>query len=221
MSDMFRIVFIVGFGATVAGIILHCVALGLAKGRRWTAQEILRKLVSLFMLLFVEQKLNPVRVLRKLLYLLALLCFAVLAITGFFPLLALDEHISGYLVMVHATFAPVLAVCLAVLAVMWSPHCHFARGDWPWFDRLVHRATLAKGADKDAHSKSSGVGQKITFWLIVILALPLMSSIILSMFPIFGTRGQEFHLNVHRYTALVFALAAIAHTYLIVRSQIE
>jgi cytochrome b subunit of formate dehydrogenase len=211
----------VGFGATVAGITLHCVALALARGRRRTAQEILRRLVSLLMLLFVEQKLNPVRVLRKLVYLLALLCFVVLAITGFFPLLALDEHISGYLVMVHATFAPVLAVCLAVLAVMWSPHCHFTRGDWPWFDRLVHRATLARGADKDAHSKSSGLGQKMTFWLIVILALPLMLSIVLSMFPLFGTHGQELLLDMHRYTALVFALVAIAHTYLIVRSQVE
>jgi cytochrome b subunit of formate dehydrogenase len=211
----------IGFGATVAGIALHCVALPLVKGRRWTAEEILGKLVSLLMLLFVEQKLNPVRVLRKLVYLLALLCFVVLAITGFFPLLALDKHISGYLVMVHATFAPVAAVCLAVLAVMWSPHCHFTRGDWPWFDRLIHRATLAKGANKGAHGTSSDLGQKITFWLIVILALPLMLSIVLSMFPLFGTHGQELLLNIHRYAALAFALAAIVHTYLMVRSQIE
>ncbi len=211
----------VGFGATVAGITLHCVALPLAKGHRWTAEEVLRKLISLLMLLFVEQRLNPVRVLRKLVYLLALLCFVVLAITGFFPLVAFGKHISGYLVMVHATFAPVLAVCLAVLAVIWSPHCHFTRGDCPWFDRLIHRATLARGADKDAYSKSSGLGQKITFWLIVILALPLMLSIVLSMFPLFGTHGQELLLNMHRYTALVFALVVIAHTYLMVRSQIE
>jgi cytochrome b subunit of formate dehydrogenase len=218
---MFRIVSIVGFGATVAGITLHCIGLPSAKGRRWTAEEILGRLVSLLTLLFVEQRLKPVGVLRKLVYLLALLCFVVLAVTGLFPLLALDKHISGYSVMVHATFAPVFAVCLAVLAVMWSPHCHFTRGDWPWLERLVHRATLARSADKEAHRESSGLGQKITFWLIVVLALPLILSIVLSMFPLFGTHWQELLLSMHRYTALVFALVAIVHTYLLIRIKMQ
>ncbi len=172
-------------------------------------------------LLFVEQKLNPVGALRKLVYLLSLFCLIVLAITGLFPLLALDEHISGYLVMVHATFAPVFAVCLAVLAVMWSPHCHFARGDWPWLERLLQRATLVKSAGEKERLESSGLGQKITFWLIVVLALPLMLSIVLGMFPLFGTAGQEFLLGLHRYTALVFVLVAIVHTYLLIQPKLK
>jgi hypothetical protein len=41
------------------------------------------------------------------------------------------------------------------------------------------------------------------------------------MFPLFGTDGQEFLLNLHRYSALLLALVAIVHTYLIIRTQME
>jgi cytochrome b subunit of formate dehydrogenase len=102
-------------------------------------------------------------------YLLALVSFVVLALTGFYPVLILGEHISGYLVMLHVTFAPVLTVCVAVLAVMWASKCRFTAGDWPWFERIVQRVTSVKSVDKTAKSKSSGLGQKITFWLIIFL----------------------------------------------------
>ena len=156
-----------------------------------------------------------------LVYLLSLLCFAVLAVTGFYPLLILGEHISGYLVMIHATFAPVFAICLAVLAVMWARNCRFTRGDWPWFERIVQRVTLVKSADEEAHCESSCLGQKIVFWLLVILALPLILSIVLSMFPLLGTHWQELLLGVHRYTAMVFSLFAIVHACLLILAKIK
>ena len=156
--------------------------------------------------------------LRILVYLVALLCFVVLAITGFYPTLILGRHITGYLVMVHATFAPVFAVCLAVLAVMWARCCRFTGGDWPWFERIIQRLTLSNNPDDYATHKSSGIGQKISFWLIIFLALPLILSIVLSMFPLFGTHWQEILLSMHRYTALVFAMVAILHTYFIIRT---
>ncbi len=218
---MFRIVSIVAFGATIAGIILHGVALPWAKGRRWDANEILRKLVCLLTLLFLEQKLAPVRALRKLVYLLALLCLVVLAVTGFYPTLVLGEHISGYPVMVHATFAPVFAVCLAVLAVMWASRCRFTYSDWPWFQSIVQRITLVKSAGEEAHSKSSGLGQKMTFWLLIFLALPLILSIVLSMFPLFGTHHQELLLASHGYVAMVFTIVAIVHIYLVIQIKMK
>jgi len=157
-------------------------------------------------------------VLRILVYLLALLCFVVLAITGFYPTLILGKHISGYSVMVHATFAPVFAVCLAVLAIMWARSCRFTGGDWPWFEHIVKWITLFKSSGDETPCKSSGLGQKIAFWLIIFLALPLILSIVLSMFPLFGTHWQELLLSMHRYTALVFAMVAIMHTYFIIRT---
>ena len=154
-------------------------------------------------------------------YLLALVCFVVLALTGFYPVLVLGEHISGYPVMVHATFAPVFTICLAVLAVMWARNSRFTTGDWPWFQRLVQRVTLIKSTGKKAHPEGFGLGQKISFWLIIFLALPLALSIVLSMFPLFGTHWQELLLGIHRYTAVLFSLVAIVHIYLLIRSNMK
>ncbi len=199
---MYQTISIIAILITLAGIVLHRLVSPSHKKRQGKSKK----------------KLSIVGVLRILVYLLALLCFVVLAVTGFYPTLVLGEHISGYLVMVHATFAPVFAVCLAVLAVMWAGRCRFAYSDWPWFQRIVQRVTLVKGTGNKTPYNSSGLGQKMTFWLIIFLALPLILSIILSMFTLFGTYWQELLLSTHRYTALVFALVVIVHTYLVIRT---
>jgi len=214
---MYRTISIIAFIVTFVGMALNC----FFRPCKECWRHPLRKSVRLLTLLFLEQKLSLVGVLRKLVYLLALLCFVVLAVTGFYPTLVLGEHISGYLVMIHATFAPIFAVCLAVLAVMWAGRCRFIYSDWLWFERFVQRVTSVKSSSEEAPSKSSGLGRKIAFWLIIILALPLILSIVLSMFPIFGTHWQELLLGIHRYTALVFALVAIVHIYLVIRTQMQ
>lgn len=212
---MFQTISIVAFLVTIGALALNCIISPCKECWRHP----LRKVVQLVTMLFIEQKLSPVGVLRKLVYLLALLCFVVLAFTGFYPTLVLGEHISGYLVMVHATFAPVFAICLAVLAVMWARSSRFTGSDWPWFQRLVQRVTLIKSPGKEVDRESSGLGLKISFWLIIFLALPLALSIILSMFPLLGTHWQELLLGIHGYTALLFSLAAIVHIYLMIRCK--
>ena len=214
---MFQTISIIAFAIVFAGMALNCIV----RPCKECWRHPLRKSVHLLTLVFSAQKLSPVGVLRKLVYLLALLCFVVLAVTGFYPTLVLGEHISGYLVMVHATFAPIFAICLAVLAVMWARNCRFNQSDWPWFGRIVQRVTLVKSTGEETLRKSSGLGQKIAFWLIIFLALPLILSIVLSMFPLFGTHCQELLLGTHRYTALVFALVAIVHIYLVIRTKMQ
>ena len=213
---MFCTVSIIVFLVVIGFICLHCVVSAVVKGYRWRPIDLIRTLVHLFTLIFLEQKLTPVGLLRKLVYLLALLCFVVLVITAFYPVLVQGEHLSGYLLMVHATFAPVFAGCLAVLAVMRADNCRFDKTDWPWLQRLLRRAPVAGPPD----AKYSLV-RKICFWLIVVLALPVILSIVLGMFPLFGTEGQELLLNLHRYSTLLLAAVAILHTYLIIRIQMD
>jgi cytochrome b subunit of formate dehydrogenase len=210
---MFQTISIVAFSVTIGALAVNC----LVSPCRECWRHPLKKLVHLFTLLLIEQKASPVGVLRKLVYLLALLSFVVLAITGFYPTVILGKHISGYMIMIHATFAPIFAVCLAVLAVMWARKCRFTAGDWPWFQRFVQRVTLTKSTGEQAAPESIGLGQKISFWLIIFLALPLALSIVLSMYPIFGTHWQELLLGIHRYTALLFSLVAIVSIYLLIR----
>jgi len=212
---MFRIVSIAGFIIVFVGIALHCMATGpklddlFGKERRLRILDGLRVPVYLLTLLLLEQKLNLIGILRKLVYLLALLCFVVLAINGFYPSLILCRAICGYWLMLQVTAGGVFAGCLAVLALMWAHHCRFNKSDWQQLQRLIRREA----------SESSGLGQKICFWVIILLALPVILSIVLSMFPLFGTDGQEFLLQLHRYSVLLLALVAIVHTYLIIRTQ--
>jgi cytochrome b subunit of formate dehydrogenase len=213
---MFRLVSITAFLVVLGFICVHCLVSAVATRYQWRPINIIKTLIHLFTLLFLEQKLNPAGVLRKLVYLLALLCFVVLVITGFYPVLVHGEHLSGYLLMAHATFAPVLAGCLAVLALMWANRCRFHKSDWPWLEKPLRR----EATDEPTGAKYQ-LGQKICFWLIIILALPVILSIVLGMFPLFGTQGQEFLLDLHRYSTLLLALTAVVHTYLIIRTRME
>src|SRR4030042_228436 len=108
---MFQIVSIIALAATFLGIVVLWM-LPPAGGCRCP----LRGVVHVFSLLLIEQKSSVLGVLKKLVYLLAVICFLVLFVTGFYPLLVRGEHISGYFMMIHATFAPIFALCLAILA---------------------------------------------------------------------------------------------------------
>ncbi len=223
---MFRIVSIIGFVVTFVGIAVCCIAFPCCKECGWRPGQILRRLVHLFTLLFVEQKLSLLGVFKKLVYLLALLCFCVLAVNGFFAAVVLGKSVSGYWIMLQTTAGGVFAVCLAILAVMWASRHRFNQSDWPGLQRILEHITLAKRAGEEPLNRSQangvpGLGQKITFWLLVVLALPLILSMVSSMFPLFGTHWQELLLELHRYSALLFALVAIVHIYLVIRTQMS
>jgi len=162
---------------------------------------------------------KPLSVLRKLVYLVAMMCGAVLAVTGFYPVCILGEHISGYPMMLHATCAPVFAACMAALAVMWAGRCCFKDGDCPVTKRLVQWLTGDKDSEQKGERKNSGVGQKVFFWLLIVLALPLILSIVVSMFPLLGTHWQKTLLGVHRYVAGAFVVCGIVHVFLLVRTR--
>lgn len=211
---MFRTVSIIVFLITIGAVALHHLVARL----RWPAKAepvcITRGLVYLLTLLFLPQQLTLLGKLKKLLYLLAMLCVVVLAVTGFYPVLILGEHISGYLLMIHVTAGGVFAACLALLAFTWGHSHRFNASDWPWLTSMVRRQMQKS----KLLPENSELLRKICFWLLIILALPLMLSVVLSMFPLLGTAGQLLLADVHRHSTLAFAAVAIIHTYLIVRA---
>jgi len=208
---------------TVADIALVMTFLGIAA--HWGLvptggpRNVVQGGVHVFSLLLIEQRASILGVLKKLAYLVSLVCFLVLAITGFWPLLVRGEHISGYLMMIHATFAPVFALCLAILAVTWAGANRFTAEDCPWVQRLLRRTTRLHVATEDQPGRCAVLWYKATFWLLMFLALPLILSIVISMFHILGTSWQHFTMAIHRWTGLVFAVVAILHTYLAIRTR--
>jgi len=215
---MFETITILVFLATIGGIVVH-----------WFVYPVgaecpgpIRGIVRVLSLLLIEQRSSTLGALKKLCYLVSVICFLLLGLTGFYPVLVHGEHISGWLMMLHATLAPVFAICLAILGLTWAGEYRFRQGDCPWLQKLLRRVTrLSIPADAaEGPCNCAATTQKIAFWAIVVLALPLILSIVLSMLPLFGTHWQEVAMAAHRWTALVFAVAVLIHTYLAVRLRI-
>ena len=68
-----------------------------------------------------------------------------------------------------------------------------------------------KNSGKSSKEQVNSVGQKISFWLIVLVSLPVILSILLTMYPLFGTHGQEVLLYLHEYSALILVLVVVAN----------
>ena len=150
--------------------------------------------------------------LRKLVALGTLACFAVLLVTGFYPKLILKETLSGYLLMIHASAAPPFAACVAAAAILWADKRRLDKNYLPWLNKLLKREPKSTEAPRPGE-----LSLKVAFWVVMILAIPLIMSIVLSMLPLFGTHMQEVMADLHRYTALVVALAGIFYIYLSMR----
>jgi cytochrome b subunit of formate dehydrogenase len=211
---MFQTISFLAFLVTFIGIAIHWLVSPVgAEGRGC----IVRGAVHLFSLLLIEQRSSLLGALKKLCYLLAVVCFVVLGFTGFYPLLVRGEHISGYLMMIHATFAPIFALCLAILALTWAGRHRFEKNDCPCMQRLLRRVTRLQIPEPQGACRCVLTAQKVAFWAVVALSLPLIGSILLSMFHLFGTYWQEVLLATHRWTAVVFGVAVILLTYLTAR----
>lgn len=207
---MFRWISIACFSAIAAVILLHHLLYPCGYPRRFSAGSIVRKKVHLLTMLFLPQRQSwPSRVL-KLAFLLGLLSFIVLLATGFGPLL-LGGRLQGWLLMIHATFAPVFIVCGAVIAITGAGRLAFSKGDWKTADPLKQQAYC--------RLTDSAVGIKTAFWTLLFLSLPLTLTMVLSMLPLFGEDWQNWMFHTHRYCALAFALTAIAAVYMLIRSE--
>jgi len=201
-GSLFRAVAIVGFEVTVVAIVIHFVVSGRKLDKVPDKEQSPR----------IEQKPGVIGVIRKLVFLLALICFIVLLVTGFVPMFVFGRFISGWWLFAHAIAAPVFAACIAILAVLWADKNRLDKNYWPWLNKVLRR-----------QPKSTALRQKyelklrICFWVILVLSLPVIGSETLSMFPFFGTDGQVLLLQLHRYSALLLSLFAIVYLYLTVR----
>jgi hypothetical protein len=211
---MFQTVADIALVMTFVGVAAHWVFVPTAGPR-----NVVQGAVHTFSLLLIEQRSSLLGALKKLCYLLSLLCFLVLVITGFWPVLVRGEHISGYLMMIHATFAPVFALCVAILAITWAGSHRFTADDCPWLAKLLRRTTRLRVVAEDKPCPWSLLAYKATFWLLLFLVLPLILSVVISMFHILGTSWQFFAMAAHRWTGLVFAIVAVLHTYLALRTR--
>ena len=133
----------------------------------------------------------------------------VLAVTGFLPVLFFGGHLSGSLLVIHVTAAPVFALALSALALLWAHRLRFDGTDW----RTVEGAARWQFPPRDALVRFA---VKAGFWTLLLLSLPLMLTVILGLFPLFGTDGEALLIRLHGYSALLLMTAALLEVYLII-----
>ena len=199
---MFRWIFIIGFAVIIAGIVLHALLFSCRNKSQCLSGSI------------PEQKFRWLAMLKKLVFVVGLLSFIVLLITGFGPLL-LGGRLQGYWLMIHATFSPVFIGCAAVIGIMSAGQYRFNNKD----AESIHR-TWKPDRSQGCWATDSGIGAKVGFWLLLLMTLPLTLSMVLSMFPILGTDGQQLLFHIHRWCGLVFAWTAVIELYMLIRMGI-
>ncbi len=183
-------------------------------------KEAVKKLVSAavdsFMKCTNPRSLNVFDILKcikVLLYCIAVICVVLLTLTGFMPYFITGGPVSGFLLMLHVSLSPVFAISMTLISLLWAHEQIFNTSDQQW----LYNNIFGK-KDKDVLSHYQPV-LKLCFWLLVFLTPFIMGSIIFSMYPVFGTGGQESLLTLHFSSALLFLIVSLVHTYLLLSSR--
>jgi hypothetical protein len=150
---------------------------------------------------------DKIAVLRGATYFITASFFVLLALTGFMPILFAGSHVTGILLIVHVTVAPLFALALTVLALLWAHRLRYDGGDWRVIQNVLSRRPLQR-------QPLVRLVLKTGFWFVMFFSLPLMLTVILELFPLSGTEGEEFLIRLHGYSALLLLIAASTNIYL-------
>lgn len=131
-------------------------------------------------------------------YYITVFLFLVLFITGMFPAVALGVRMTGLFLMIHVESALLFTISFTVTLVFWAHRHQFTDAEMP-HNRLTTDMAL-----------------KLLFWLITLLIIIAMLSIILMLFPLFGTDGMENLVDIHRYSVLFLSVTVIFHSYYLI-----
>ena len=191
--SLFQILSILGIGGCVGAALLHYVLIARRQPHPGHGERRVRR-YSLW---------------ERLVHLVLILTFLVLAVTGFWASIGWNGPMSGYTLMIHTTCGAVFAVCVAVSLITWAADHAFARYDGRWIRRGGCCSTHG-----DLPAGRFNASAKIYFWLAAILTLVALLSMLLSMVPVLDTDGQHLMYHVHRYATLVLLVLTMWHGYI-------
>jgi len=151
---------------------------------------------------------------RKMIYLLTMTLFLILAVTSYLQIVMTGGPLSGWLLIIHVSAAPFFAISLMMAILLWAHLRRFDQQDWQYLQQVVGKkkvpAILAENHD---------VWEKLNFWLFMVSAIPAILSIIFQLYPVFDTDGMKFLLQVHRYSTLILFILVLNHGRLLVKQM--
>lgn len=150
-----------------------------------------------------EEKSPAFQIFSNFLFVLTSIFFIVLALTGFIPILIFGGHLSGILLIIHVTTAPLFVLTFMLTLVFKAQKNQFTQDD---FKYLKEKWIL-----KNATNISEQFNQKLCFWLFAVFSLPAILSMVLSMYPLFGTGWQVAMLNLHQFSVLALLIVSMLY----------
>jgi hypothetical protein len=151
---------------------------------------------------------------RKTSYLVTIALASVLAVTGFLQVIVMGGPPSGTILLIHMIAAPLFALTLAAASLLWSHDQQIRESDLPVIGQVMRTGALAGRGEMAAIAR-------VLYWKMLVLALPLLLSIILSLFPLFGTEGENCLISLHGYSALALVTVAILHGYICILQSLS
>ncbi len=148
---------------------------------------------------------------KKAVYFLTLICLSVLALTGFIPYLILGAPLGGFALMLHVALSPLFILLVTVIVLGWANNRTFSSQNWNFVKSGMFKKSKSDNSADEFY-------EKFFFWFIVLFSI-LTATMVLSMYPILGTVGQESILQFHRFSSVVLFIFFVLHTLRFVRLQ--
>ncbi|MFA7290088.1 MAG: hypothetical protein WC055_14525 [Melioribacteraceae bacterium] len=135
-------------------------------------------------------------------YWFTIILVIILIVTSFIPVVVIGIHMSGLLLLLHVIAALFFCFSFTVLVLLTSHNNRLLESD------------LINLENKD------NFYEKLSYWGIIFFSIPTIVSIILMLYPIFGSQGIEFLNDTHRYSVLMLIVVATIHTfYMIINNK--
>ncbi|MCF8262507.1 MAG: hypothetical protein K9J12_17155 [Melioribacteraceae bacterium] len=135
---------------------------------------------------------------------ISIILFLLMFLSSFLPTSISGEFLQGLFLIIHVMIAPIFAISLSLLILLFASEFKLGEPDY---------IQLREVKTNFVESRKAII--KIVFWLLSITSIPLLISILLILYPIFGTDLQEFYVLIHRISASIFTILAIILLYLI------
>ena len=157
-----------------------------------------------------------IKLIKSMLFFASVLLFFIMASSGFLPFIFMSTSLSGLALIIHITAAPLFCLSYAIFIVLSAFQYMYDEDDYIY---IFKRKMLRKSGD--IKPVQSLFLLKSTFWISAAISLPVIGSIILSLYPIFSTSEMDILLIIHKYSVLIFTISFVIQVYysIILRMQ--
>ncbi len=151
---------------------------------------------------------DSLSLIRLVSYYISVFLFLTMALSGFLPFVFMEKNLTGFSLLIHVTAAPLFSVTYAVFILLSAFKFQFGKTDYLY---VFKRDTIDDSKEYE-HAKDSLV-LKSAFWISAAVSVPVILSIILTLFPLFGSDEINSLISLHGYSVLILTISFVIQVY--------